>query len=460
MTHPASRWAPRTADLPRDLAAGLTVSLVSVAEGMAYALVAGVDPVYGLYAGSITVVVGALLSSSSLLVITATNALALVTADKIGALGGDVDPAKAMFTLSLLIGVVMAVLGLLRLGSVVRFISTEVQAGLVAAVAILILLGQYDDLVGYSSKSHGGKVAKALDITGHVTDWNWPTVAVGASCIAVLIIAKATPLRSYADIFALVVGTVAVSAFHLHSVETVKDIAHIATGWAAVPKPHLPDLSLVPQLIPAAIAAAIVGLSEAATVGAAYPNPDGRRSDVSRDFVAQGAANIAGGFFRALPSGGSLSRTGVSVSAGARSRWASVAAGVLLVVLVAIAGSLAERIPLTTLAAILIVIGFDALTNEVRHLRAASWISRPHLVGGDHHRRRRCLLRAHAGHLHRRGPVGAALRLHPRRPGPDGRVGARDSGRRCRTRSTARAPAWPSGGRRSRPPSCPAMPSP
>jgi SulP family sulfate permease len=82
-------WSwPRRADLPRDLAAAFTVALVSVAEGMAYALVAGVDPVYGLYAGSVTVLVGSLMASSTLLVITATNALALVAADKIGALGG------------------------------------------------------------------------------------------------------------------------------------------------------------------------------------------------------------------------------------------------------------------------------------------------------------------------------------------------------------------------------------
>ena len=172
----ASVWAlPRRADLPRDLAAGFTVALVSVAEGMAYALVAGVDPVYGLYAGSVTVLVGSLFASSTLLVVTATNALALVTAEKIGVLGDGVDPAVAMFTLTLLVGMVMAALGLLRLGSLVRFISAEVQAGLVAAVAILIVLGQYDELVGYASKSSGGKVVKAADISAHVTSWHGVT---------------------------------------------------------------------------------------------------------------------------------------------------------------------------------------------------------------------------------------------------------------------------------------------
>jgi len=90
---------------------------VSIAEGMAYALVAGVDPIYGLGAGSVTVIVGSLLSSTTLLMVTATIALALVAADKIGALGPGVDPATAMFTLALLVGVVMMFLGLRKLGS-------------------------------------------------------------------------------------------------------------------------------------------------------------------------------------------------------------------------------------------------------------------------------------------------------------------------------------------------------
>jgi sulfate permease, SulP family len=118
----AGFW-PRPADVPRDLSAGFTVALVSIAEGLAYALVAGVDPVYGLYAGSVNALVGSLFASSTMLVVTATNALALVAADKIGALGDDVDRATALFTLTLLVGVVMAALGLARLGSLVRFVS-------------------------------------------------------------------------------------------------------------------------------------------------------------------------------------------------------------------------------------------------------------------------------------------------------------------------------------------------
>ncbi|MFV0533385.1 MAG: SulP family inorganic anion transporter [Cumulibacter sp.] len=374
-------FLPRRRDIGHDLGAGLTVALVSVAEGMAYALVAGVDPIYGLYAGSVTVIVGSLLASTSLLLVTATNALALVTADKIGALGSD-DPATAMFTLTLLVGVVMTILGLLRLGSLIRFISREISAALVTAVALLIVLGQYKDLVGYTSDLDGNKVRKAIDITAHLPSWDWPTVAIGVGCIMLIVLTKMTMFRSYADIVALVVGTAVVAAFDLQGIETIGDIASIPTGLDAVPTPHMPDLSLVPTLIPAAIAAAIVGLSEAATVGSAYPNRDGTPSDASRDFIAQGAANLVGGFFRTMVVAGSLSRTGVNVSASARSRWAGVYAGILLVILIVLAGDIAELIPLCTLAAILIVIGAETMVREVRHLIRSRFVSWPHLIAG------------------------------------------------------------------------------
>jgi SulP family sulfate permease len=210
----SDRFWPRPTELPRDLGAGVTIALVSIAEGMAYAVVAGVNPVYGLYAGSVSVIVGSLLASSTLLIVTATNALALVAADQIGALGKDVDPATALFTLTLLVGIVMAGLGLARLGSVVRFISAEIQAGLVAAVALLIVLGQYDELVGYPSTTTvagGGKVVKAFDISLHLPTWDGPTAAVGGLCIAALLIAKRSRLRPFADIVAMVLGVTVVA---------------------------------------------------------------------------------------------------------------------------------------------------------------------------------------------------------------------------------------------------------
>ena len=112
------------------------------------------------------------------------------------------------------------------------------------------------------------------------------------------------------------------------------------------------------------MAVALVGLAQAAGISAAVPNPDGKRPNTNRDFVAQGAANLAGGFFGALPTGGSLSRTGVAVSAGAQTRWAGIFAGIWLAALVLVAGSLAELIPMPVIGGLILVIGVELVAGR------------------------------------------------------------------------------------------------
>jgi SulP family sulfate permease len=127
--------------LGADLSSGLTVALVSIPEGMAYALVAGVNPNYGLYTGMLTTIVASLTASTSLVVVTLTNAMALVAGERLAGLGGDVDPNRALFTLTLLVGVIMFALGALKLGSVIRFVSREVMSGFIFSTALLIVVG-------------------------------------------------------------------------------------------------------------------------------------------------------------------------------------------------------------------------------------------------------------------------------------------------------------------------------
>ena len=356
--------------LAPDLGAGVTVALVSIPEGMAYAMVAGVDPVYGLYTGMVTTIVAALTGSTSFMIVTLTNALALVTADALAGLGSDVDPIRAMFTLTLLVGAIMFILGILRLGSVIRFVSAEVMSGFVFATALRIVLGQYDELVGYASELDTNKLFQAMDITMHISEWDWPTVIVGVGSIFVLLLLKRIkPIKKYADVLIIVLSSIFVLLVGWASVEIVGDIADVPTGLAALPKPVLPDFSAIPYLITAAIAAAVVGLAESSGAGASYPNPDGSRSDMSQDFTAQGLGNLAGSFFQAMPAGGSLSRSGVNAGGGAKTRWAGVYAGLMLALVLVLVGNLTELIPMSGLAALLIVIGFEVMRSESGTLR-------------------------------------------------------------------------------------------
>jgi len=352
---------PKRETLGTNITAGITVALVSIPEGLAYAMVAGVDPIYGLYTGMVTTVVASLGISTSLMIVTLTNALALVTADTLGVLSPEIDQATALFTLTFMVGGFMFLLGVLKLGSVIRFVAEEVMVGFVFVTALLIFLGQYDELVGYASELDANKLVKAVDITLNIGQWDPATTVLGLSSIVVLLLLKRSSLKRFADVLIIVIGSVVVLVLSLETVEIVGDFADIPR---ALPTPVLPDLSLFPVLAAGAVAAAVVGLAESSGVGSAYPNPSGRRSNMSRDFSGQGLGNLAGSFFQAMPAGGSLSRTGVNVSGGGTSRWAGVFAGLLMMIFVLLFGPLAELIPMAALAALLMVIGFEVMRKE------------------------------------------------------------------------------------------------
>jgi SulP family sulfate permease len=175
-------------------------------------------------------------------------------------------------------------------------------------------------------------------------------------------------IESLAILVALIVTTAGVLVLGIH-VEQVGDIASIPR---ALPGPVLPDLTVAPQLLVGAIAVSLVALAQAAGIAAAVPNPDGRRSSASGDFLAQGLANLAGGWFQALPVGGSLSRTGVATSAGARSRWAGIFAGLWLALLVLLFGPLAELIPMPVIGGLIFVIGGELLWGRKRDIELVS----------------------------------------------------------------------------------------
>jgi SulP family sulfate permease len=158
-----------------------------------------------------------------------------------------------------------------------------------------------------------------------------------------------------------VIVTAVVSVFHIR-VETVGDIASIPDRFPAA---VAPNVSAIPSLLVGGFAVALVALAQAAGISASVPNPDGTRSSASGDFLAQGVANVAGGFFGALPTGGSLSRTGVAVSAGARTRWAGIFAGVWLIGIVIVAGSAAQIIPMPVIGGLLLVIGGELVAGRI-----------------------------------------------------------------------------------------------
>ncbi|WP_460370908.1 SulP family inorganic anion transporter, partial [Actinocorallia lasiicapitis] len=256
---------------PRDAVAGLATGLFSIPEGMAYAAIGGFNPVLGLYSGIAPTIVGSLLSRTVLMVTTLTSAIALSSQSVLTEAHLDPHDLGNVVALTLLVGVMMLLFGLLRLGAAMSFVSNAVMTGFTTGIAVQIIVGVLKDATGYLPQAHN-KLARLGEWIGHVPDWRPATVAVALATIAVWAAASLVPaLRATASLLALLSVSAAVTLLDV-DVETVQSIARVAS---ALPSPTLPDLSVLPRLLLGAAAVALVGLAQSAGICAAVPNPDG-----------------------------------------------------------------------------------------------------------------------------------------------------------------------------------------
>ncbi|NDZ97613.1 SulP family inorganic anion transporter [Streptomyces sp. SID6673] len=345
---------------PSDAISGLVTALFSIPEGMAYASIGGFNPVSGLYSGMVSTLVGSVFSRTVLMVTTLTSAIALSAQSVLAQAGLDPHDIGNIAMLTVAVGAVMLLFGLLRIGAIMDFVSGAVMTGFTVGIAVQIVAGVIKDVTGYTPDAHN-TVLKFVDAFAHISQWSIHAVIVALATVAVWAVFRVIkPLESYATLIALVVVT-AVTAVIGTDVETVGDIAEVPNS---LPPFTVPDLSAFPDLLLGAFAIALVALAQAAGISAAVPNPNKSRPSASGDFSAQGAANLVGGLFGSLPTGGSLSRTGVAVSAGAQTRWAGMFAGIWLILLVLIAGSAAQIIPMAVIGGLLFVIGFELIQGR------------------------------------------------------------------------------------------------
>jgi sulfate permease, SulP family len=347
---------PEPGDLRQDAIAGVPDAIASVPDGMASALLVGVSPVYGLYASMAGPIGGGLGASTQLMVVTTTTAAALAAGSSLGNLSGS-NRADALFLLTALAGVIMVVAGLLKLGRYTRFISVSVLTGFLTGVAANIVCGQLGDLLG-STQTGKPAVVKAWNVLTHPGGFSLAAILVGLSALGLMIVLTRTRISPFASVIAL--GLPTVITLGVSSLIRVNDSGKIPTG---VPLPHLPSLSLLSSvnIIVGAAAVAVIVLVQGTGVAESAPNPDRTPSDPNRDFIAQGVGNLASGFFRGQPVGGSVGQTAINVAAGARSRWASILSGVWMLLIIVVFSGIVGKIPIPTLAAILIFAGVSSL---------------------------------------------------------------------------------------------------
>lgn len=361
---------PNPKTIGRDIIAGLIAAIAAIPDGMASAVLAGVNPVLGLYNLMVGTPVAALFTSSMYMAVINTSAMALVVNSAVVGYSDADEQMNALIVLTILVGLFQLSLGLLKLGFLTRFISNAVMTGFLTGIAIIIILGQLGDFTGYHGEGPN-KVAQTFDLVRNIDQIDPSTLLVGLVALAIIIALDRTRLGPLAMLIGLVAATAMVQLLSLDSATLVGDTADIPRS---LPKPAIPDPRFIPEMIVPALSIGIIGLIQAAGVTQNYPNPDGKTPDASGDFRGKGLGNIAAGFFRGIPIGGSVSGTVLVVNAGAKSRWANILTGVFVAVGVLLFANLIAILPMTSLAAILIYAGIQ--TIKPKRIRSV-WFTNP-----------------------------------------------------------------------------------
>ena len=343
----------RIATLRFDIVAGLTAAAVVLPKAMAYATVAGLPVAVGLYTAFVPMVVYALLGSSRVLTVSSTTTLAILTGTQLGLAVPDGDPAKlvtATATLTALVGAMLVLARLLRLGFVANFISTPVLTGFKAGIGLVIVLDQVPKLLGIHITKQGFFV-DLLRIVQHIPETSLMTLAVAAATFLVLIGIERLWPHSPAPLIALGGGIAAAWFFGLQALG-VSTVGLIPQGF---PSLTMPDPTLIEQLVPGALGIALMSFTETIAVGRAFARPEDPRIDANRELIATGAANLGGALLGAMPAGGGASQTAIVRASGGRSQLASLVTASVAAATMLLLAPLLGLLPHATLAAIVIV---------------------------------------------------------------------------------------------------------
>ena len=344
---------PSSSALRFDVVAGLTAAAVVLPKAMAYATVAGLPVAVGLYTAFIPMAIYALLGSSRVLSVSSTTTLAILAGTELGLVVPDGDPSKlvvATATLAALVGAILLLARLLRLGFVANFISSPVLTGFKAGIGLVIVLDQVPKLMGIHITKQGF-FTDLLSVAHHIPDLSPLTLAVALATFVILIGMERLWPHSPAPLVA-VGGAIAASWYFGLNALGVSTVGLIPQGF---PSLTLPDLALVRQLLPGALGIALMSFTETIAAGRAFARPDDPPIDANRELVAAGAANLGGALFGAMPAGGGTSQTAVVRSSGGQSQKASlVTAGAALATMLVLAPMLG-LLPNATLAAVVIV---------------------------------------------------------------------------------------------------------
>jgi len=336
-----------------DIIAGLVTAAVVIPKAMAYATVAGLPVQAGLYTAFVPAVIYAVLGSSRVLSVSTTTTIGILTGANLALVVPGGDPATlltAAATLTLMVGALLVLASVLRLGFLANFISEPVLAGFKAGIGVVIVLDQVPKLLGVHFPK-GTFLQNLLALIQSLPHTSAITLAVGLTVMALLLGLERFLPRVPAPLVAVAAGIAAMALLGLqaYGVETVGEIPR------GLPALTLPDFSLAAQLWPGALGIALMSFTETAAVGRAFAQSGEPPLRPNQELLATGIATAGGALLGAMPAGGGTSQTAVNRMAGARSQLAGLVTAVVTLLVMLLLAALISLMPQATLAAVVIV---------------------------------------------------------------------------------------------------------
>jgi high affinity sulfate transporter 1 len=367
-----------------DLAAGVVLTALLVPQGMAYAELAGLPPVTGIYATMIPLLAYALFGPSRILVMGPDSAVVpLVAATVIPLAGAEPEQRVAVAaTLAVAVGVLCVIGGLLRLGFVTELLSKPVRVGFLAGIAIVVIVDQLAKVLGIDIEGEG-LFLSVTELVGSLAEFEPLTAAIGLGTVATLVLLRRLWPRAPGPLVAVAGGIALVMLFGLES-----QLATVGEVPAGLPSPSLPalDLAQLPSILVGALAIALVAFADTSVLSRSYAARLGDRVNPDQELFALGTVNVAAGLFQGFPLSSSSSRTPAAEAAGAKSQLTGVVAAVAMGLVLLFATGVLAPLPEATLAAIVIVavsglIDLDALGRLARLNRADFGLAVAALLG-------------------------------------------------------------------------------
>lgn len=343
----------------RDLIGGLTVAAIVVPKAMACALIAGLPVEVGLYTALATMIVYPVFGSSRVLSVTTTTAIAILTSAQVVKTMSSTTGVSAVdvaATLALMVGAVLLIARMLRLGFMADFISLPVLVGFEAGVGVVILVSQVKYLLGVHIDSHS-TIGIVHELFASLPEFHVLTTVIGVTALSVLLILPRLLPNLSAPLIVIVLSVAASAFWGLQSLG-VTSIGNVPTG---LPLPRLPDLALAQALLPAALGIALLSFTESIAAARTFSKRGDAPIDSNQELFAIGTANVASSLFGGMPSGGGTSQTAVASSAEVQSQMAQWICAVVVIICLLFLAPIFAYLPKAVLGAITLMIALHMI---------------------------------------------------------------------------------------------------